>query len=177
LFDSWRGEPGGGQGRMKDIIKDALIAHYARNEDYHDSKDSLVWLSSSVFIGLSIASWGWLFSNPCFLPKHRLEITIFFILVFGPACLFTWWQNWLKCLSVEQSCRFYNLVSFIGSREPNHSDLMQIVEVDNIPFWHGGLAREALPGAILLWVLIVLSVFQVVLVWMPFVHCFLALLR
>jgi hypothetical protein len=151
---------------MKDFIKDALIAHYARNEDYHDSKDTLVWLSASVFLGLLIAVWGWLFAHLCFLAEHRSEVTGFLAVVFGLACLFTWWQNWLKCMSVEQSCRFYNLASYISSREPTHSDLVKVVVVDNIPFWHGGLAKNAFPGAILLWLLIALSILQVVLVWM-----------
>jgi hypothetical protein len=38
---------------MKDFIKDALIAHYARNEDYHDSKDTLVSYFPQVAASIS----------------------------------------------------------------------------------------------------------------------------
>ncbi len=179
---------------MKDNNKDVLLAHYTSNERYHDSKDSLVWLSASVFLGLLLAVWGWLFANPCFLAGHRLLITVVLAVVFVPACAFTWRQNWLKCKSVERSRRFYQLGKGTDIWKLTCMEIWSI-SMDagadrvflparvtpkpqvRIPFWRGAFACEALPGLFLLWPLILLSLGQFVLVWMPFIRCFLALLR
>ena len=83
-------------------MKDVLISMYKQNEQYHAAKETMFWLSTSTYLGFSVCPMKWILS---YKPLHSFGFILLALvaLVFTFAYIFSYRQNWLKCLSVVKT--------------------------------------------------------------------------
>lgn len=84
-------------------MRDALLSMYEQNEQYHTAKETMFWLSSTLYLGFSAYVVNWILTvhleNYSFL--YVVGVALALVLIF--AAKFSKRQNWLKCLSVVKS--------------------------------------------------------------------------
>lgn len=103
--DDFRQNVAGGLTRMRDL----LLLMYKQNEQYHTAKETMFWLSTTLYLGFSAYATNWI------LTVHlRSNDFLYFIAIALVAVIFAvkfaTRQNWLKCLSVIWSEGYMDLL-------------------------------------------------------------------
>jgi len=99
-------------------MKDIIIKLYELNEHYHDTKEKMAWLASSLYAAFSVAIITWLFSKEIY-KIHILKlnsiinIILFFIIivvVFICAILFICFQYKKKKISAVITDKYEKII-------------------------------------------------------------------
>ena len=69
---------------------------YALNDDYHNKKEQMAWLASTIYLGFVVVSAKWLFETVEVWREHCPYVVCFLSTVFVFAVWFIEWQIKLK---------------------------------------------------------------------------------
>ena len=83
---------------------------YQLNDDYHNKKEQMIWLGTTVFLGFTIASAKWIVDSKAILLPYRLYIATFLSIVALLAFVFVYLQNRYKCQSADVTGKMNALI-------------------------------------------------------------------
>ena len=94
-------------------MRDMIIKLYELNERYHDTKEKMAWLGSSLYFAFSLAILRILFIDGMqkIIKKYPGGIVFFVLAIFGCALWFVIFQYKKKKISVGISNEFMDIVS------------------------------------------------------------------
>jgi len=80
-----------------------LIKFYELNEKYHDTKEKMAWLATSLYVAFSIALFKWIIAkqNNSFITSYCFYVLLFLSMIFGCALWFINFQYIKKRASVK----------------------------------------------------------------------------
>ena len=78
---------------------DVYLAIFSRNEQYHDHKEQMVWVGTSVYLSFSAVAIGWLVGSPNGLQNQCGVLLPVLGTLYLLAATFVWTQNIYKSQS------------------------------------------------------------------------------
>jgi len=102
-------------------LKEILIKLYELNERYHDTKEKMIWLGSSLYFIFSFTILIFIVSNKNFKwPTHNsIYLIIFLTLIFINALLFIWFQIKKKRASLQYTKQLERELSELKLQDEN----------------------------------------------------------
>lgn len=94
-------------------VKDILIAPYNLNEQYHNTKERVVWLAGVVYFTFSVFVMRWIPGNTCIWARDEwltIATTIFLTLLFLVTSIFICGQTWHKCKATIMTDKLNDLI-------------------------------------------------------------------
>jgi hypothetical protein len=111
---------------MRMDINDALLEFYRVNNDYHNTKENMVWLSASLYLGFSAALIAFQVSNPVAIKTNQQLLVPFSVILLVFAQVFVLMQNWYKAKSVFIYSRLMDLLRRFdqGMKRPKYWEII-----------------------------------------------------
>lgn len=151
-------------------IWEAYRLFYQKNQDYHGSKERMLWLAGTVYFSFSIAIVGWILqptNTTDFVQKCWLTG---FVSALGLAALaFAWIQNWWKCQAAHIDIL---MTDWLSKKANGKSTLSDVCEAEQYPpdatlrQKAGQLAKYGKPGIAVLVALLLFAAAQVCFLWL-----------
>ena len=107
-------------------MKELFVKLYALNDDYHNNKERMIWLATTVYLGFALAVLGWLASHKSEWQYDKWPFIAFLSMVFLESFCFIFDQNWNKCRSVKIADQLNSLIGQFDSQDGlKYEDLEQ----------------------------------------------------
>ena len=161
-------------GLMSKSMNDMIIKLYELNEHYHDTKEKMAWLGSSLYFTFSLAIMRFLFVGKAqtIIKNHSKEIVVFLLAIFICALLFVYLQYRKKRISVGITGESEGLMAEPGSFDENHLTQLLKVKSDihtNFKKYKEkdkkGYRKIFLRELPIYFLMIIFFIFQIILLW------------
>lgn len=149
-------------------MKELLKSLYERNDQYHDTKEHVMWLAATLYFWFSLAVLAWISKNKCIWESRKLLFILFLSIAFLLVVVFVWFQNWKKCESLVKNDKLLTLMAKLDNKKPpNYQALAETMHIEKgevkiVCEGKAKIIREGLPGVIVLFAVILFFAAQII---------------
>jgi len=142
-------------------MENMLRTLYELNEKYHDTKEHVVWLATTIYLALSLLVIR--HSNVLLSLTSEWGGLILLFFVFLSTFLFIAGQTWQKCISVVKTAKFHELIEKLDdASQVTYQTIIKETDPGRFDRRDVKFFREGWPGVLILFAISVFWVAQIV---------------